>query len=441
MNRSAHRLVRVAWKRRLLLHIAGTAGAAAGAVLAAVNGMPELTVLLVVVGIGATWALLGEAVRPVSALANAVEAARHGGSMPDVPGPSSGVARSLSLLLQDTLGAADRNRQARDARLSALEALVRHSDVALLVYEADGRVVDMNRSAQHLLGVGRLGFISDLAQELGPLRAALENLRPGERRIAEGVENGSRYEIAVRGAAYVIAGRPITAAALVDVRPNLEDREAEAWSQLTRVLTHEIANSAGPVASLADTAVRRLARGDQQGATEALQTISRRADSLIQFVEGYRAVARVPTPSLASVALGPLAEDVARLLFASHKIELRHVVEIEPRDLVAHVDATLVEQALINLVRNAIQAVEGQPTAQIDIRAAVDDLGRPTFAVTDNGPGIPPEALGRLFVPFYTTREGGSGIGLSLCRQIARVHGGRIDVSSRPGQTTFTLVL
>lgn len=402
--------------------------------------MPELAALSAVVGVGLGAALLSEAVRPVGALANAVEAARDGSTTPDVPGPSSGVGHGLTLSLRDALAAAERGREGRDSRLSALEALVRHADVALIAYDVSGRVLEMNRAAQQLLGAGRLRRLSDLPGAFAPLLAVLERLGPGDRHLVEGVRNGVRYEVAVRGTAYVIAGRPVTAAALVDVRPNLEDREAEAWSQLTRVLTHEIANSAGPISSLTDTAARRLERGDRAGALEALLTVGRRADGLVRFVEAYRAVARVPVPALAPLSLGTVAEDVVQLLLAPQH-DVAYTVTVEPRDLTAHADAALIEQALINLVRNAMQAVEGRIGARVDVRAEVEPRGRPVVVVVDNGPGIPPEALGRVFLPFYTTHEGGSGIGLALCRQIARVHGGRVDVASEPGRTAFTLVL
>ena len=429
--------VRASWRRRLGLYAAAVAGAGAGVAVAALIGAPEVAVLSAVVGVGIGAALVREATRPVAALAVAIEAAGEGGT---IPGTTSGVGRDLSDRLAGALAAADRGREERDARLGALEALVRHADVALLAYDAGGRVLEMNLSARQLLGTGHLGRLADLPGDLGALRSVLERLSPGEHHLVEGSRAGIRYAIAVRGTAYVVAGRPVTAAALVDVRPDLEDREAEAWATLTRVLTHEIANSAGPIASLAETAARRLGRGDTDGAADALATVGRRADGLVRFVEAYRAVARVPTPDRAPIAFGELLHDVASLLLTGRG-DVSSSVVVEPPDLVGYADPALVEQAVINLVRNALQAVEGRGDARVELSARPGPRGRSLLTVTDNGPGIPPEALGRVFVPFYTTHEGGSGIGLALCRQIARVHGGRIDVASEPGRTALTLVL
>ena len=431
--------VRAAWRRRLALYALGLAGSGAGASAALLLGAPEVGALLVAVGAGLTVVLVHEAARPVEALAVSIEAARSV-SPPDVPGAESGVGRHLSDRLAATLVAVGEAREDRDVRLVALEALVRHANVALLTYDAGGLVLEMNLSARRLLGTGHLGRLGDLPDDLLPLRSVLERLAPGEQHLVEGVRDGNRYAFSVRGAAYVVARRPVTAAALIDVRPDLEDREAEAWASLTRVLTHEIANSAGPIASLAETAARRVERGDTGGAAAALATVGRRADGLVRFVEGYRAVARVPTPSRAPVDVGALVRDVADLLLPSRN-DVGHSVTVEPPNLVAHLDASLIEQALVNLVRNALQAVEGRADARVEVAARVGPQGQTLLSVTDNGPGIPTEALGRVFVPFYTTREDGSGIGLALCRQIARVHGGRMDAASEPGRTTLTLTL
>lgn len=431
---------RARWHRRLVGLGGAVGGAGATAAGAALLGAPEVAALAVVVGIAAGAALVRTATRPITALAASIEAAREGGVTPDVPEASSGVGRDLARALGEALSAAEQGRQDRDARLSALEALVRHADVALLAYDADGRVLHMNLSARQLLGTGHLSHLGDLPADFGALADILATLAPGDHRLVEGDRAGVPYAITVRGTAYAVGGRRVTAAALVNVRVDLEAREAEAWATLTRVLTHEIANSAGPIASLAETAARRLDRGDPAGTRDALATIQRRSDALVRFIESYRAVARVPAPVLAPVNLGALTQDVATLFLAG-RAEIRHEVSADPPDLVAHVDAGLVEQALINLVRNALQAVEGQADARIEIAARVGDRSRVHLSVTDNGPGIPAEALSRVFVPFFTTRDEGSGVGLALCQQIARVHGGRIEVASRPGCTTLTLVL
>ncbi len=418
----------------------GVAVAGAGAAGAACFGAPEIAVLSAVLALVLGAALNREAARPVTALAVSIESARSGTASPDTAGAASGVGQDLAAQLGEALAAAGLAGAARDARLNALEALVRHAEVALLAYDGTGRIMEMNLAARQLFKSGHLARLSDIPDDFAPLIPVLERLGAGEQHLVEGVRGGSRYEIAVRGTSYVVAGHAVTAAALVDVHRDLEDREADAWASLTRVLTHEIANSAVPISSLSETAASRIARGDTEGAVAAVETIGRRAAGLVRFVEAYRAVARVPTPTLRSVDVGVLVREVCDLLLSSRR-DVRNRVVVEPDPLVAFVDADLVEQALINLVRNALQALECQPDAVVEILAGLDAQGRLLISVADNGPGIPSEALSRVFVPFYTTREDGSGIGLALCRQIARVHGGRVDVSSEPGRTVLTLVL
>lgn len=423
----------------------GVATAGAGAAAAACLGAPEIAVLSAVLAFVLGAALSREAGRPVSALAASIESARSGTAAPDVPGAASGVSRDLVVQLGEALAAAGIAGAARDERLNALEALVRHAEVALLAYDGSGRIMEMNLAARQLLRSGHLARLADLSDDLSPLVSVLERIGAGEQHLVEGVRDGTRYEIAVRGTSYVVAGRAVTAAALVDVHRDLEDRESDAWTSLTRVLTHEIANSAVPISSLSETAASRISRGDTAGAVAAVATIGRRAAGLVRFVEAYRAVARVPTPTLAPVRVGVLVREVCDLLLTSRS-DIQQTVTVEPEDLIAFVDADLIEQALINLLRNAIQALAEPRTTRhvddrIDIQASVDHRGRLRLSVVDNGPGIPPEALSRIFLPFYTTHEDGSGIGLALCRQIARVHGGYVDVVSESGRTSLTLVI
>lgn len=437
--------VRRAWQRWLSVLTLGVAAAGAGAAAAACLGAPEVAVLAAVLALVLGAALSREARRPVAALAVSIESARSGTAAPDVPGAASGVGRDLVVQLGETLAAAGVAGAARDERLNALEALVRHAEVALIAYDSSGQIVEMNLAARQLLGSGYLVRLTNLPDDLVPLMSVLEGLSPGERHLVRGVRGGARYEIAVRGTSYVVAGHTITAAALVDVHRDLEDRESEAWASLTRVLTHEIANSVVPISSLSETAASRISKGDTVGAVAAVKTIGRRAAGLVRFVESYRAVARVPTPTRAPVRVGVLVREVCDLLLTSRS-DIQHTVTVEPEDLVAFIDADLIEQALINLLRNAIQALAesitiGHFDARIDIQADVDHRGRFRLSVADNGPGIPPEALNHIFLPFYTTREDGSGIGLALCRQIARVHGGYVDVVSKSGRTSLTLVI
>jgi two-component system nitrogen regulation sensor histidine kinase NtrY len=218
------------------------------------------------------------------------------------------------------------------------------------------------------------------------------------------------------------------------------------------VLTHEIMNSAAPIASLAATAGSLLARsggdaGDGGAAEavhdtrEALEAIQRRSEALMHFVASYRSFTQIRQPDFRAFPALDLFRQVERLFRVQAEergIDLRH--RVDPADLTLTADEELVEQVLINLLLNAMDAVAGRPAARVELRARLDRYGHVLLQVADNGPGIPPDLQERIFIPFFTTKPEGSGIGLSLSRQILRLHGGTLRVRSDPGaETVFTL--
>jgi two-component system, NtrC family, nitrogen regulation sensor histidine kinase NtrY len=339
-------------------------------------------------------------------------------------------------------------RSEREEQAQVLQAVVRHIGVALVAFRVDGEVVLFNPAAKRLLGVPALRRVEHLARWSPALTDALGRLRPGERALVR-VDRGERaLDLAVHAAQVRLQGDPLTLVTLQDIRPELEEREMEAWQQLTRVLTHEIANSVAPIASLAATARERLAEAVRQadgdgGAVvqEALATIERRSRGLIRFVDAYKSLTRVPQPQVEVVPVAELLGGVRALLATAlrgHGIELE--VSVEPPDLEVAADPELIEQVLINLLLNAVEALAGREGARVRIAGRVGESGRPVIEVSDNGPGIEPEALERIFVPFFTTKPTGSGIGLSLSRQILRLHGGTLSARSAPGEeTVFSL--
>ncbi len=339
-------------------------------------------------------------------------------------------------------------RTEREEQAQFLQTIVRHVGVALIAFRDDGNVALFNLAAKRLLGLPRLRHLDGLGAVSRHLAETLPELRSGEQTLVR-VERGDRtLDLAVRATQFRLAGEPHTLVSLQDIRSELEEKEMEAWQQLTRVLTHEIVNSVAPIASLAATA-NLLLHSDEAGdhappladAREALQTIERRSQGLIHFVESYRSLTKIPKPSFGLFPVTDLFGNVQTLLrtsLAEQGITL--AVEIEPPTLELAADEELVEQVLINLLLNAMQALEEQPDARITLRARIGDEGRPILEVQDNGPGILPEVRERIFVPFFTTKRTGSGIGLSLSRQILRLHGGTLAVRSEPGvETVFVL--
>lgn len=237
---------------------------------------------------------------------------------------------------------------------------------------------------------------------------------------------------------------------LQNVHPVIQKNETDAQQQLVRVLTHEIMNSLTPIISLADT----LCEGVDQNTLEhddlrmALQAINRRSNGLLQFVENYRKLQHVSQPQLANVMIGDIIADLQHL-YPAHIFHY----DIENAEQVLSIDRSQIEQVLINLLKNAQEAVENSNQQSSDNAKGKEPCVRLSthissnkrnfiISITDNGKGILPEVLNRIFVPFFTTKTNGSGIGLSICKQIVTLHGGTITASSQPGvKTTFNVVL
>ena len=347
-----------------------------------------------------------------------------------------------------------RIRAEKEEQVRYLENVVQHLGIALISYRADGTVELMNTAARRLLRTGPIRNIEALERVSEPLVGALRDLDSGEQSMVRVAEEDRTLQLAVHVSRFRLRNEAHALASIQDLRNELEEKEMEAWQQLTRVLTHEIMNSVAPISSLASTAHRLLSEAPAspngtppqelseiaEDAREAVQTIERRSKGLISFVDSYRSFTKIPNPSFKVLEVQELFDDVRRLLrvqIEEHALDLR--INVAPEDLQVSADPELIEQVLINLVLNAMQAVEDEPEPRIELRARIDRRSRPVLQVIDNGPGIPPDVQEKIFVPFFTTKEDGSGIGLSLSRQIMRLHGGALTVRSDPDADTETM--
>jgi signal transduction histidine kinase len=243
----------------------------------------------------------------------------------------------------------------------------------------------------------------------------------------------------------------VTILSIQNISTELNEKEMEAWRNLIRVLTHEIKNSLTPIASLAASVEEVVFPADSTktaGAAtavpqvrEALQIIQKRSEGLLEFVDAYRDLTHVPEPDYEVLKVVDLFARIEQLVapqIESRSIRLRTAVR--PTTMTLTADPRLIEQVLINLLLNAFQATKEQAATEIALEARIDAQNRPVIQVTDNGPGIVAESLEKIFVPFYSTRKDGSGIGLSLSRQIMRMHRGDLTARSIPGvETVFTL--
>ena len=325
-----------------------------------------------------------------------------------------------------------------------LLTVIRHISTGLIAYSPDGHVHLINIAAKRLLGVNSVRNIHDLAFGNKELMQILNNITPGASQLVN-IENCEQTQLTLHASIFRVGGQSFTLVSFQDIYHELAEREMDTSQNLIRVLTHEIMNSITPITSLAGTA------GDLLGEVpvldesimdvrEAVRTIQKRGEGLLQFVDAYRNLARIPKPSFQMTSVTGLLDRVVRLMLAQTGAALVefHTV-VEPASLELAADPSQVEQVLINIVQNALQVLGNTDSAHVSISARMDGRSRVLIEVEDNGPGIVDEAIEDVFIPFYTTRSDGSGIGLSLCRQIMRMHGGTITVASRPGRTVFTL--
>ena len=382
-------------------------------------------VALVGTWLGVTVALREHVVRPLGTLANMLAAFREGDFSIRARVTDGSDPLSLAYMEVNALEAILRNQ-----RLGAVEAtetlrkVLEEIDVAVFAFDPEETLRIVNRTAERLLGQPAHRLIGKTATELR-LDHALKGVAPRTLEVSFPGGTG-RWEL--RRSVVRQEGYPLQLIALSDLSRALREEERQAWKRIIRVLSHEINNSLAPIKSISGSLQSMLGRSDLpddmgEDVERGLEVISSRAESLGRFMASYAKLARLPQPELSSVDIAPLVQDVADL-------ETRLTVEVvSGGDVTIQADPDQLEQALINVVRNAVDATLEAAGAAVTIRWLTRD-GRLHILVEDEGPGL--ADTGNLFVPFYTTKQGGTGIGLVLSRQIAEGHGGTLELENRP---------
>ncbi len=330
-----------------------------------------------------------------------------------------------------------------------LQTVVQHVGVGLLAFDNDGMIEIFNTAAKKLLGISGLRNISGLEPIGNDLIQKFSNLKSGSRALIKIQRNDDLLQLSAYGTEFQLRGRSLKLISLQNIQSELEEQEMEAWQKLIRVLTHEIMNSITPISSLAKTVdhtldelnLENLQAGDMKDIHDAVSTIHKRSEGLIHFVESYRKLTRIPQPNFQMIPVKKLFDNVLHLTeVESRNRKIKIISDVKPISLHVIADQELIEQVLINLVRNSFDAFSNTKNPKLSLLSDLDERGRVLIRVSDNGSGIEPEAQEKIFIPFFTTKKTGSGIGLSLSRQIMRQHGGSINVTSKPDvETTFRL--
>jgi len=338
----------------------------------------------------------------------------------------------------------------KETQYQYLQKILELVDTGILSYEIEsGEVVWMNESIKRLLQIPYLKTIQSLDRRDGALCAQLIELKPGESLISSVHIERSITKVLLSATAFQTEGKIYKLVAFQNVNEALDETESKAWQKLLSVMTHEIMNSIAPISSLANTLKKTLQESaenkDKPQSLEDLaigiDTIKRRSEGLLKFAETYRNLNKITTLNLNKVYVRDVFESLHQLMeptLEQKNIEME--VILKDPDLMIEADINLLEQVLINLVVNAIEAVKGIEDPHIMLSGAQLLGKKPYIRVTDNGPGMPEELLDKIFIPFFSTKKSGSGIGLSLCKQIMMLHKGNITVQSLVGEgTAFTL--
>jgi two-component system, NtrC family, nitrogen regulation sensor histidine kinase NtrY len=350
--------------------------------------------------------------------------------------------------MNEALNKVRQSRKEKDSEHQFFKNIVQHVGMGLLTFKRDGSIQIINNAAKRLLRIEKADRLNDIRPVSEDLVEAFLKLKTGGRELVRVKSGDETVQLSIFAIELTLRGEEVKLISMSNIQSELEEKEMEAWQNLVRVLTHEIMNSVTPISSLATLVEEELQRkiinddlvlqkDDAQDMHLSVQTISKRSEGLIKFVREFRSLTHIPKPKLAEVPVKPLLEELAML----HKKELADngiaiSISVEPVDVQVTADKTLIEQVLINLIKNGIQAFGDKVERQISLTSFLGENGSVIISIKDTGTGIEPEALEKIFIPFFSTKKTGSGIGLSLSKQIMRQHEGTITVKSVLGEGT-----
>ena len=367
-----------------------------------------------------------------------------------LPKAMEGFYQSLNKILDFI----EKKKSENEIQLLFLAELLKHIKTGVLSISDNNNIELVNEAALDILGVQSLGKLEQLKKR-HPLFYQ-EIMQPNQKgsQIIDLITNNKIQKLSIQISYFKSQGKDMKLVSFHDIRSQIEYKEMEAWHQLIRTLGHEILNSVTPISSMTETSMMLLEKEDQSPKLlkdlndnnlnkirNALKTINRRSIGLLDFINNYRKLTRMPIPVFEPVNLNVLLKNVIKLMnsdFEKNHIQLSQ--DLPLNKVIIEIDKSMIEQVLINLLGNAVQALEGIDHKIISVRLIENENNGPRIQIIDNGKGIDDEIKTKIFIPFFTTKEKGSGIGLSLSRQILQLHGGNIAVHTNgKGETIFSL--
>ncbi len=356
----------------------------------------------------------------------------------------------LNNSFNQVIGQFQKTRAEKEDHHNQLQTIVQHISIGILTYRKDGSVDIYNNAVKQIFKINNLKKIQELAAVEQNLPNVLLNLQQDDSKLIKIFLDDELMQLSVQATEFKKKGEEYLLVSVKNIHSELERKEIESWQKLIRVLTHEIMNSITPISSLASTVKELLPKeeaiqmddDDLDSMHQALSTIDRRSKGLLNFVEIYRDLTRIPKPDFRRVFVKDLLfESKLMLLHKSNIDDLQINIETMPDDISITADQTLIEQVLLNLLINAVHALENTQKPQIILSSRYNKNERVIIEVADNGHGIKPELMDKIFMPFFTSKKEGSGVGLSLSRQIMHLHKGNIFTKSVEGKgSVFSLV-
>lgn len=365
--------------------------------------------------------------------------------------PEEGSVKSVSELNKSINGVNEKLRAIK-SELQEQEryykTILEQVSIGIITFNESGSIFLANSAAQKLFGHEHLTHIQQLSRIDKNLYSVVKTLQPWGHNLVSFNGKEGTVQLSLRSTPFKTSRESLQLVAIHDIRNELETKELESWMKLIRVLTHEIMNSIAPVTSLSQSLLGYYDKLEGKAPTETvisntikgLEVINERGNGLINFVESYRQLTRLPQPEKKSFMVRHLFESMVTLVNSGEMTDIDVDFEIIPDGMEVIADEKQISQVLINLIKNSMEAIKNKAKGMIKLKAEVNSGGRPQLWVIDNGEGIPEEIMDQIFVPFFTTKETGSGIGLSLSRQVMQMHGGSLKIISSPGKSTSAVL-
>ncbi len=361
----------------------------------------------------------------------------------------------LNREFNQVIDAFKKTKTEKEENFNYLLTVIQHVSIGVLVFKKDGQVDVYNNAIKRLLQIKHLRNINELNEISQGLTSTLLEIRAGEKKLVKLFVDDELLQLSIYATEFLMHGEKYLLVSLQDIHPELEQKEVESWQMLIKVLTHEIMNSITPISSLASTVQDILKEylmkldsyseeeaDDLKNISSAIATIEKRSKGLLNFVDIYRNLTRIPKPHFRYFPVADLFNrNIGLMEEKFNEFNIKVSTMVFPADLKLLADPDLLDQVLINLLLNAKDAVKNSEDPQIILMASVNLNNRTVLDVVDSGTGISHDVIDKIFMPFFTSKKSGSGIGLSLSRQIMQMHKGSLSVRSQIGQgSTFTLV-